>query len=77
MYFIIRCWNKLKSIVWANLKNDICALTWVRHMKPGGVRHSIHVDVGPGWEAVLIGLWWKDVKDGQQEADQPATAHPE
>lgn len=44
-------------------------------MEPWGVYNSIQVDVGPGWEAILIRIWRQDVKDSQQDANQPATTH--
>lgn len=51
--------------------------TWIRHVEPWRVGHGVQVDVSPGREAVAVGLRGQDVEDGQQEADQPGTAHPE
>lgn len=46
-------------------------------MEPRRVGHGIQVDVGPRREAVAVGLGRQDVEDGQEEADQPGTAHAE
>lgn len=45
-------------------------------MEPRGVGHGVHADVRPRRVAVLVRLGRQDVKDGQQEADQPASTHP-
>lgn len=46
-------------------------------MEPRRVADGVQVNVGPCREAVAVGLWGQDVEDGQEEADQPGTAHPE
>lgn len=63
-------WRPLKVL-------ELKDCTWIRHMEPRRVGHGVQVDVSPRREAVAVGLWGQDVGDGQQEADQPGSAHAE
>lgn len=77
--FVQVCFSlKSQNLIFHPQKRVIIhALTRVRHVEPWGVGDGVQADVGPGREAVLIGLCGEDVKDGQQEADKPGAAHPE
>lgn len=52
-------------------------VTWVGNVKPGWVGDGIQANVGPRQVTVFVRLGRQHLKDGQQEADQPAATHSE